>query len=787
MFTGKFSRLDHLLAWGFGLAVAVFAWFSCHAASIFPAPELWEDVAVAAGIRPARELFPLLWHMLVSLSIRQWGLNGTLTALNVLGPVSLGAVSVFLFYFLGLFLPEKLVAWLRTNRRGRLFLRVFLLLGVALFVFSDPVWLACRVFSPAVLRLLTFFLLLRAAIGTARTFTGWKVVCTGILTALVAAESAVGFVVFLFYVIYLALNTMPEDEGTDNFFSRFFCARRYMTAFFFSYVVFISVNLVFYYHHTYFDQPPDIPILVFRYLLRYLQLLAASGPFLSGGFLFLLVFTGLICTFVTRFQALALQSVLPARTVFAFALAGVVAAFQSLPLPTLWFDTWTRALGLHASDYMLLLCRLSTSLTAFLALSVVGVDLLFRNYNRLGLQAFFKAFHAKLEERHKPFLKKVVYGLVFLTPLGLIAVLVVHQVRSPALAAAALVTDTAEQVVAECGDARYVFTDGSLDAAVECLSRAKGGRLKALSLMSRHDPFAEKIRLRDETDPKVQAYLRTGAAEAMRTWVRERNPCVSNIAVQVGLELWLHDKLPVPKCGGLVARTAPAPQEVRAAAAAQAQELSDRILELREKHDLKTVLNPTLYSMVSYVQFRLSRMALVRAYEGHQDRDIVKAGLARQLSDRLDAANPEFKRIQELVRHFERESAMRLTPREGLKVGFYLRDLRYARVYAQQVLEFDPLDFRANYAVGMSALAENDLPRAKDHLTACLHVRPEDPVVCNNIAVVLLRMDCLDDAEHYALKSLKLQPDNASFRKTLDDIHFAQTNAPAASSHAKSE
>ncbi len=118
----------------------------------------------------------------------------------------------------------------------------------------------------------------------------------------------------------------------------------------------------------------------------------------------------------------------------------------------------------------------------------------------------------------------------------------------------------------------------------------------------------------------------------------------------------------------------------------------------------------------------------MRAYEGLQSRDIVKAGLARQ-----------------------------------------------------QVLEFDPLDFRANYAVGMSALDENDLPRAKDHLTACLRVRPKDAVVHNNMAVVLLRMDCLPDAEHHALKSLELQPDNAGFKRTLDDIRFVQTNAPSAS------
>ncbi len=45
-------------------------------------------------------------------------------------------------------------------------------------------------------------------------------------------------------------------------------------------------------------------------------------------------------------------------------------------------------------------------------------------------------------------------------------------------------------------------------------------------------------------------------------------------------------------------------------------------------------------------------------------------------------------------------------------------------------------------------------------------------------AVVLLRMDCLADAEHHAREALKLQPGNASLKKTLDDIRFAQTNAP---------
>ena len=47
------------------------------------------------------------------------------------------------------------------------------------------------------------------------------------------------------------------------------------------------------------------------------------------------------------------------------------------------------------------------------------------------------------------------------------------------------------------------------------------------------------------------------------------------------------------------------------------------------------------------------------------------------------------------------QKGMRLTPREGLRIGLERADFRLARTFAQQVLLSDPENTRANFAMGM--------------------------------------------------------------------------------------
>ena len=88
------------------LCVALFAWLSGNN-SVFP-PELWEDVAVAAGLRPPQSPMPGFWRFGVSRLIDAAGLENALFVLRALGPVSLGLLALLTYLFLAEMLPAEL-------------------------------------------------------------------------------------------------------------------------------------------------------------------------------------------------------------------------------------------------------------------------------------------------------------------------------------------------------------------------------------------------------------------------------------------------------------------------------------------------------------------------------------------------------------------------------------------------------------------------------------------------------------------------------------------------------
>ena len=65
---------DRLLAWAAGAGVAALAWISGNSTEL--PPELWDEIAVAAKLRPPEHEFPLLWQSILSHLIPRFGLSG---------------------------------------------------------------------------------------------------------------------------------------------------------------------------------------------------------------------------------------------------------------------------------------------------------------------------------------------------------------------------------------------------------------------------------------------------------------------------------------------------------------------------------------------------------------------------------------------------------------------------------------------------------------------------------------------------------------------------------------
>jgi Flp pilus assembly protein TadD len=116
---------------------------------------------------------------------------------------------------------------------------------------------------------------------------------------------------------------------------------------------------------------------------------------------------------------------------------------------------------------------------------------------------------------------------------------------------------------------------------------------------------------------------------------------------------------------------------------------------------------------------------------------------------------------------------MRLTPQEGLKLGLERADFKLATAYARHILNLDPDDVKANFAMGMSLFLAREYGRAEKHLRKCLDRAPREPAVLNNLAIVQLRLGRYAEAETNAVKALEILPESTEIKTTLRHIRSA--------------
>lgn len=780
---------ERAIAVALGAFVALLAWVGGNS-DIFP-PELWDKVCVAAGIRPPPSAIPGLWVWLVSGLFDAIGLSRGIFALRLLGPVSLGLLAVQTYRLFTETEPATLDS--RMTRKGwsRRIVRFVLMQGTCFFIFSDPVWRAGRVFSPTMMQLLLAVVTLRLFFRALKTSSRAYAIAMAAVAGLVAADSPLGFIPMVVFPIVVIVRT---GRATDplvvpfaNPLVRVVTFRRMTLAFLFTWLLAVTVNTTSFRLH---DGLAAHEWNAFTYFIHYLHNYAqlVTGAATSVGVLFIIgvVLAPVVMSAVLVVKATDDDKFLPYMQGLFFAFVGVMSFLQFAGWPSFWFWRWVRAPLPVKSEFLLCLCMLAVAFTATCSLCVIGVEIFFRNYRRIALTRFQDAVEDGEAAAGKTLdsfrlIDRVVRAVVIYEPI-LAALLVIPFRLSEASTERKIgrvVNEYAVQTAEECGDARHLFTDGALDGPIEVAAVLQGRNLKALSMMSGSDPYEIYLRTRGETDKENKTVLATGAADALRTWVRHRPDCATNIAVQIGFELWKHDKLPIPPLGGVVARTAGFADGDAAKWTERAHRLAERILALyKDAGGAIDVPNNWLQSALTFVQWRIARMCGMRADRSDRAGDLQGALGEGGLAKRLDDLNVAYQRIRRQMDWVARQKGVRLTPREGLRVGLDRADFRLARTFAQQVLESDPYDTRANFAMGMSYFTEEMYGRAEHHLKLALTRRPNEPAVLNNLSVVQLRLGRLDEAETNAMKALKAYPDSLEIKKTLQKIREVRSAKP---------
>ena len=776
----RHTWFDRVLPWLLGAGVAALAWFTGNSLEL--PPELWDEIAVAAKLRPPAHEFPLFWQRWLSPLIKWFGVSSVIAGIKLAGPISMGILSVLAFRFLEGCLPSVMRSDMRHSAWGRWIVRSILVQCTVMLVCSEPVWLAGRVLSPEMLSLL-FSMLVLGLVQTSLRGTGIAALAMlGGLSGFMAAETPLAILPPLSCGLYLRMKDWdPAGSDLPPLANPIVCTvavRRMVWCFILFFAIAVAGNVSFFTANCGGGETDaKIFIATARYFLNYAN--AVSGAASPFGFFLIAAMVVLPLTIAAaRVRVLTnVEKLLPIPYACFLSIAGVVAYSQSTGFSSCHFWRWTH--NAVSSQYLLCLCMLGTSLAVLLVLCVFAVDVYFRNYGRLLREMFPEAaddddplvWRAMRSFRLSV---KVLRPLMRIEPFVAIALVVPFRFDGTVREMASIVNDIVRQTAAECDGANMLFTDGSLDAAEEVAAKLRGSKLKALSMMSRSGKYDVAVRLRGETNEENRVLLSVGAADALRTWVTTKNPCVSNIALQVGLELWRRNNLPMPEAGGLVSRTAGFPGGKSESYAESARSIAERILRLYANGDPMDAGYPELNSLFLFGQWRLSRMCRMRANEADGRKDAKASEMEHSLADRLDRFNPEWQKVQERMDWIGKQDGMRLTPREGLKLGLERADFRLARSYARKVIVSDADDVQANFALGMGYFTEKQYGRAEMHLRKCLVRAPNEPAVLNNLAIVLLRLGRFDEAETNAVRALERLPNSSEIKTTLRHIRAAR-------------
>ena len=209
---------DRLYVLLLGAVLAALAWIWGFET---PPPDLMDDLAMAAGLRPPTGPFGHLWHAVAAPLCRTLGLPAAQATLKMAGHVSLGLLAVLLAPLLEMMLPASLRRGEHVAAWWRVAVRFVLFQGVALCCCSEPVWNAFRWFSPSALQILLAVLAVRVFFVHLRTERRAPLFASFALLGLLAADAPSGLVLLACAVVALGVRLhlrkagmLPEPEGT---------------------------------------------------------------------------------------------------------------------------------------------------------------------------------------------------------------------------------------------------------------------------------------------------------------------------------------------------------------------------------------------------------------------------------------------------------------------------------------------------------------------------------------------------------------------------------------------
>ena len=777
----RLKPLDWLVAIVLGACTFVGLWLLS-----FPglAPDVWDAAAVAAGIRPPAEVFPGLWRVLAHglyLGGVAQGNELLVWCGRLCGALTAGCAYLLFRSLLALLVRGRLRYAIRRNAIQV----VAAALGAVCFVCSDPVWRAGQAFSVSGLQTLLSLVALFLWIGFLLHGGLVSAYVSVFLMGLVAADTPMGFVLLAlcFFAYFQGLRRSAISENNPLQDPIVGQSAKWFLTFFWAVGLFagIAVNCVSFVQMDGLTASGkivgDLPLM---YLVGWWNLVVNAANGLGW------VLAAGVCALPFAVAAVMLpravdeEQFLPYHVGAVFFFTGVLAYAQVAMLSPLWFWTWSEWAQVESSHLLQLLLFLASGTVVF-ALVALGGDACCRNHARLAVQRF-----AELHEDGSgadPEALKSGRGkrggfVVFLVAGALLAAGVVPgRTLTRTREMLQVVEDYVREVIEECTGVRWLFTDGSFDARLELAAAEKGVTLTALSMMAGNSPYQQHLRKRGVTDAEDALSMSMGTPMVLRTWMHDKPARMKDAAIQLGFELWKKDGKELPACSGVLARTAGMDEAARTRGVAAANALAERILDIYARGGLEKAAGRRIRELFLFVQWRIARLARMRAERADRAGDTQGALADVKASDRLDNVNESLVHILAAMEKTRATTLRQVSPREGLQLALVRADFALARRYAEPILEADPDDPNANFGMGMSYFVQKQWSRAEEYLKRCLVKHPKEPAVWNNLAMICLNTKRFDEAERHAKKALEFIPASAEVKDTLKQIREARAEA----------
>ncbi len=766
------TRVDYLLALCLGVFVTFFGLI------LSPAglhPSAWLDCAQAAGLRPPTNFFPGIWRVCAHALYTACGISTAETIIAVLGKVSLGFIAATGYLSFRAFLAlmiRKLPFDGYWNKRLARALAVICAFALAC---ADPIWSVCQAFTTQTFLVVLFMASTMLWIRFLRDGKLSAAYLAMFLSGLFTAETPLGVILMAvcwFLHILLLRNGFLAHVETVNLFIRH-NSKWYLTfcgaiGFFIGVAInvlgFIAMDGLAAHGVTVGDIPLKFGI---QYYSLAMQAASMAGWILGLGMA--VVPFALVLTLVHR--ATDVEHFLKYQVGIVFFALGCCAYSQLASLQPLWFWTWIKSPVMVKSPLLLAAFSFMSALTLLCALAVLCVDVFCRDNRRIAQQYDPDSSGTDKKSKLKFFLRLEI--LVLLLAL-LVGGIVPARIQSTTAKMLAIMRDYVREIVTEAGDAKWIFTDGAFDCAIELEAAKRGKTLICIPLLP--GPGARSLAAINQTmlDDEDRLSAQYGGPNLLRTWERDKPARMADSAVQLLFEVWKRSGKAYPPVSGVLARAQGqmTPAELTAGIR-QGHALAAQILDLYAAGGPAKLAGRYVNDIFLIMQWRLARLARVRAeifdFAGQTEASLAEV----QISDKLDDRNESLRRIIKNMTRLRELTMHQVTPREGLQRALARADFAIARHYAEPILTADPDDPSANFGMGMSYFMEEQWTRAEEYLRRCLVRNPKEPAVWNNIAVVKLRIGHLDEAKEHALKALEIIPDSVEVKDTLAQIEKA--------------